>query len=130
MSCCNLRGLGWGKKNRAVDYVWIDSHGEDALAVYHIAILKEMEYRGYNFDPRWMDLGYCGKRRNPRVVNEDVCRSLLRKQVALEGHTPEFFVLDLETLIKRGVEVVGECVNDTWYVQSGDRSIRYPMEVK
>ena len=118
MSCCNLRGLGWGKKNSAVDYVFADPRGEDALAVYHNAVLYEMYKRGYNFDQKWKDFAYCGKRRPARKANYDLCWGMTQLQVALVGHTEDIFLSDVQALVDRGVDIQ----LDPYPMLSGQRS--------
>ena len=118
MSCCNLRGLGWGKKNSAVDYVFKDPRGEDALAVYHNAVLREMQDRGYNFDKQWYDFKYCGKRRPLRDANVELCIAMLPLQVALAGHTEDIFLSDVQALVDRR----GDIQLDPYPILSGQRS--------
>jgi len=125
MSCCNLRGLGWGKKNSAVDYVFKDPRGEDALAVYHHAVLEEMKRRGYNFDHAWLSAGYCGKRRPERDANYALCYGMRKLQVALMGHTEDIFLSDVQALSDRGVEIYWAKVGDAWHVSVNDREVVY-----
>ena len=58
--CCALRGNGWGRKHSTVNYVF--KHAPERLFLYHDAIMKEMEQRGYNVDPLWKDTYYRGKK--------------------------------------------------------------------
>jgi len=125
MSCCNLRGLGWGKKNSAVDYVFADPRGEDALTVYHFAVLTEMEKRGYKYDPNWSIAAYCGKRRRMRKVNHKVIWGMLQLQVALVGHTEDIFLSDVHALSDRGVDIKLSYVGDAWHVHSNGKEVVY-----
>ena len=42
--CCALRGNGWGKKHKTVDYVFLYSPYH--LFMYHLLVMDEMEKRG------------------------------------------------------------------------------------
>lgn len=57
--CCALRGLGWGKPQSTVNYVF--KHPYAWLVVYHKKVMNEMEERGYTVDFRWYDANYRGK---------------------------------------------------------------------
>ncbi len=105
MSCCNLRGLGWGKRNKNINYIYEDPLGEDALAVYHMLVLKEMDLRGYNFERKWLEYEYCGKRRQARRADYDKTKEALWRNVPLKGHTPAFYKQDVEALRERGLDI-------------------------
>ena len=57
--CCALRGNGWKKKHKTVDYVFLYSPYN--LFRYHLLIMDEMERRGYKVSREWMDKNYRGK---------------------------------------------------------------------
>lgn len=57
--CCALRGNGWGKKHKVVDYVF--THSPSKLVAYHWLIMREMKNRGYKPDEVWVDPYYRGK---------------------------------------------------------------------
>ena len=57
--CCALRGRGWGKKHKTVDYVFTYSPAK--LVAYHWLIMKEMKNRGYYPNEVWIDPYYRGK---------------------------------------------------------------------
>ena len=42
--CCALRGNGWGKKHKTVDYIFLYSPYH--LFIYHLLVMDEMEKRG------------------------------------------------------------------------------------
>ena len=108
MSCCNLRGNGWGKRNVAINYLYDDELGEDALAVYHMIVLKEMANRGYKFQDSWWDSTYCGKNRSLRAWNGENLEAALRRNIPLKGHTRELFENDVKALQERGLNI--ECM--------------------
>ena len=57
--CCALRGKGWGRKHRTVDYVFSYPHWW--LYVYHHEVLQEMIRRGYSFNIDWLNHLYRGR---------------------------------------------------------------------
>jgi len=61
--CCALRGNGWNKRHSVVNYVF--EYPPEQLFLYHEAIMKEMENRGYNVDPLWKNAEYRGKKCDP-----------------------------------------------------------------
>ena len=57
--CCALRGNGWNKKHKTVDYVFLYSPYH--LFCYHTLIMDEMSNRGYKVATEWRDKNYRGK---------------------------------------------------------------------
>ena len=57
--CCALRGNGWKKKHKTVDYVF--SYSPYELFLYHSLVMDEMEKRGYQVSIEWRDKNYRGK---------------------------------------------------------------------
>ena len=105
MSCCNLRGNGWGKRNAAVGYLYEDEFGEDALYEYHLKVLEEMEWRGYEPAEDWFDPHYCGKKRPGRSIDYSRLEEVSRRNIPLKGHTEELFEKDFDTLQDRGLNI-------------------------
>lgn len=101
-SCCNLRGLGWGRKNSAVDYVFESPYGEDALYVYHYKVLLELRARGYNVALEWLEPSYCGKRREVREYSAENIIKLLPMKTVWPFHNEELLRNDIKTLEERG----------------------------
>ncbi len=117
MSCCNLRGLGWGKRNAAVGYLYDDPLGEEALLVYHLEVIDEMQRRGFNVDERWLFPDYCGKKRDTREHDPEKYKEAYRRNIPLQGHTPRIFKNDVKVLIERGlpIELSVEDSRDNYY---------------
>jgi len=65
--CCALRGNGWGKKHKTVDYVFLYSPYH--LFVYHSLVMDEMEKRGYRVSIEWRDKNYRGKEAEKIIEN-------------------------------------------------------------
>ena len=57
--CCALRGNGWEKKHRTVNYVFL--YSPYYLYRYHSLVMDEMEKRGYQVSVEWRDKNYRGK---------------------------------------------------------------------
>ena len=138
MSCCNLRGNGWGKRNRNIDYIYDDPLGEDALAAYHLIVLEEMTHRGYRFDKQWKNLHYCGKNRPARHVVADISERVSWRNVPLKGHGVSLFVKDVNDLIERGLplqmtsSVLTDCSNTycrLYMVTDGKTKITYGVKL-
>ena len=58
--CCALRGNGWNKKHKTVDYVF--TYSPYNLFIYHSKIMDEMEKRGYTVSREWRDKNYRGQK--------------------------------------------------------------------
>lgn len=90
-TCCNLRGNGWGKRNRLVNFAFDDPNGEEALYWYHWQVILEMRARDIKYEPLWDNESYCGKNREARVV--DALKMSLAGQRVREG-LPPFAAMD------------------------------------
>ena len=129
MSCCNLRGKGWGKRNVAINYLYDDLLGEEALAAYHFLVLDEMNNRGYRYEPKWLNLSYCGKNRPGRTFDYSKYMEASWRNIPLKGHTLQIFLNDVRVLQERGLEIklycrdVNGCAEYT--VTKGDQKIYY-----
>lgn len=77
--CCAMRGNGWGKKHRVVDYVF--KHSLHDLELYHAKVMQEMFNRGYKVSSEWFYKNYRGKHIN--TVPNDLI-PLIKEKVYLE----------------------------------------------
>lgn len=66
--CCAMRGNGWGKKHRVVDYVF--KHSLHDLELYHAKVMQEMFNRGYKVSSEWFYRNYRGKHINTVPIFE------------------------------------------------------------
>lgn len=57
---CALRGLGFGRKHRIVDYVF--EHPYYFLYQFHLIVMSEMKKRNFLVNYLWYDCHYRGKR--------------------------------------------------------------------
>ena len=69
--CCALRGRGWGRRHRTLDYVFI--HSPYCLFLYHRRVMNEMECRGFQPGAEWRNPGYRGRFMKPYKVLEPIC---------------------------------------------------------
>jgi len=107
-TCCNLRGLGWGKKNRLINFVYEHPFGEEALVAYYYSVLLEMDRRHFNFETLWMQPDYCGKRRERRQYVPKVLKALRMTGVIYPQQDNAFLKKDIQDLIDRGAPVSEE----------------------
>lgn len=57
--CCALRGNGWGRKHRTVDYAFTYSRAK--LVAFHMLVMIERMKRSFNNDMTWFWINYRGK---------------------------------------------------------------------
>lgn len=93
--CCALRGNGWGKKHATVNYVF--KHHPYILWNYHVKIMSEMKYRGYNVDGQWWDPCYRGK------SCEKYCIDAFLDSYDYPEHNDEYFKECLANLAGKGI---------------------------
>lgn len=57
--CCALRGRGWNRKHKTVDYIFNYSLGY--LYSYHLMVMHEMTRRNFNVNCSWYNRLYRGE---------------------------------------------------------------------
>ena len=97
--CCALRGNGWKKKHRTVDYVF--SYSPYELFLYHSLVMDEMEKRGYQVSIEWRDKNYRGKiAEKYRNLEEKMIDGPIYKE-----HNQEYLQECIENLREKGIEL-------------------------
>ena len=97
--CCALRGNGWKKKHKTVDYVF--SYSPYLLFRYHLLVLDEMEKRGYNVSGEWKDKNYRGKIAEKYIdLEEESIEDPVYKE-----HNIEYLDECIENLRNKGIEL-------------------------
>ena len=97
--CCALRGNGWNKKHKTVDYVFIYSPYN--LYIYHSKIMDEMEKRGYRVSIEWRDKNYRGqKAESYSNLEETNISSPIYKE-----HNNEYLLECIENLAGKGIKL-------------------------
>ena len=86
--CCAMRGNGWGKKHRVVDYVF--KYSLHDLELYHAKVMQEMFNRGYKVSSEWFYRNY--RRKHINTVPNDLI-PLIKEKVYLEHD--EVYMLSL-----------------------------------
>ncbi len=97
--CCALRGNGWKKKHKTVDYVF--SYSPYLLFRYHLLVMDEMEKRGYNVSGEWKDKNYRGKIAEKYIdLEEEIIEDPIYKE-----HNIEYLDECIENLRNKGIEL-------------------------
>ncbi|EJP19375.1 hypothetical protein HMPREF1140_0538 [Lachnoanaerobaculum sp. ICM7] len=97
--CCALRGNGWKKKHKTVDYVF--SYPPYLLFRYHLLVMDEMEKRGYNVSGEWKDRNYRGKIAEKYIdLEEEIIEDPIYKE-----HNIEYLDECIENLRNKGIEL-------------------------
>ena len=97
--CCALRGKGWNKKHKTVDYVF--TYSPYNLFIYHSKIMDEMEKRGYRVSREWRDKNYRGqKAESYSNLEETSISSPIYKE-----HNSEYLAECIENLAGKGIKL-------------------------
>ena len=97
--CCALRGNGWNKKHKIVDYVF--TYSPYNLFIYHSKIMDEMEKRGYRVSIEWRDKNYRGqKAESYSNLEETKISSPIYKE-----HNDEYLQECIENLAGKGIKI-------------------------
>ena len=97
--CCALRGNGWGKKHKTVDYVFLYSPYH--LFAYHLLVMDEMEKRGYKVSIEWKDKDYRGKtaKKYNNLEEKDIDKPIYKE------HNDEYLSECIENLRNKGIKL-------------------------
>jgi uncharacterized protein (TIGR02328 family) len=102
--CCALRGNGWGRKHKTVDYVF--NHPFEWLVAYHYKVMKEMRGRDYNTDINWIDVGYRGKScEYQQIFNDITFFNALDINIIYPEHDDNYLQECIENLRKKGIDI-------------------------
>ena len=97
--CCALRGNGWKKKHKTVDYVF--SYSPYLLFRYHLLVMDEMEKRGYNVSGEWKNKNYRGKIAEKYIdLEEEIIEDPIYKE-----HNIEYMHECIENLRNKGIQL-------------------------
>ena len=97
--CCALRGNGWNKKHKTVDYVF--TYSPYNLFIYHSKIMDEMEKRGYRVSTEWRDKNYRGqKAESYSNLGETNISTPIYKE-----HNNEYLLECIENLEEKGIKL-------------------------
>ncbi|WP_240377405.1 TIGR02328 family protein [Bacillus piscicola] len=107
--CCALRGNGWGKSHRTVNYVF--QYAPVRLYQYHQKVMDEMKARGFQVDPLWEDPLYRGRNCTPYrewqlLTEEGEQDSTLKAAYIYPEHDCCYFRECLENLKAKGISLL------------------------
>ena len=97
--CCALRGNGWNKKHKTVDYVF--TYSPYNLFIYHSKIMDEMEKRGYRVSIEWRDKNYRGQKAESYSNLEETNIST----PIYKEHNDEYLSECIENLAGKGIKL-------------------------
>lgn len=96
-----LRGNGWARKHRTVDYVF--KYSPYKLFQYHELIMDEMERRGYRPNISWRRPEYRGEKCKPYKVEEVV--KISSTSPIYEEHNEGYLKECLDNLKRKGIHI-------------------------
>jgi len=97
--CCALRGNGWNKKHKTVDYVF--SYSPYHLFIFHSLVMDEMEKRGYKVSEEWRDKNYRGK----TAEKYDILEEKMIESPIYKEHNGEYLMECIENLRNKGIKI-------------------------
>ena len=98
--CCALRGNGWNKKHKTVDYVF--TYFPYNLFIYHSKIMDEMEKRGYIVSTEWRDKNYRGQKAE---IYSNLEETNISSPIYKE-HNSEYLLECIENLATKGIKLI------------------------
>ena len=105
-----LRGKGWGKKHKIVDYVF--THEHEGLVAYHWLVMGEMKRRGYHPDERWYNPEFRGDTvgiepgwADADMVEDQYCYATHKGGIIYPEHDDVYLVECLENLKGKGIDL-------------------------
>ena len=108
--CAALRGKGWGKKHKIVDYVF--SYNPEYLVAYHYLIMDEMEKRGYKPDPIWRNPDWRGSSlgKQDNWADQEYVKILIKAskdlgQPLYSEHNEDYLIECLDNLKEKGIQI-------------------------
>ena len=100
--CCALRGNGWYKKHKTVDY--IHNHPIEYLIAYHIKVMTEMILRGFSVNHQWFNYFYRGQNCLPeRTISIEKCMEARKQYPTYKEHNQEYLEECVNNLKQKGI---------------------------
>ena len=97
--CCALRGNGWNKKHKTVDYVF--AYSPYNLFIYHSKIMDEMKKRGYRVSIEWRDKNYRGQKAESYSNLEETSIST----PIYKEHNSDYLLECIDNLAGKGIKL-------------------------
>ncbi len=99
-----LRGNGWNRPHRTVNYVF--TYSPVYLYAYHMKVMNEMERRGYRVEPKWKEMAYRGKQCVPYLITElDLHTLEFIPSPIYEEHNDDYRLECTENLREKGIDI-------------------------
>lgn len=107
--CCALRGMGWGKKHRTVDYVF--TYRIEYLIAYHHLIINELLNRNKNVAYEWMFPQYRGKKLGTDTsIDALLVNEISKKPKVFNEHNELYYYECLENLMHKLKSKLNKCI--------------------
>lgn len=103
--CCALRGKGWGKPHKIVNYVFYGSFNNayNKLYAYHLLVMKEMLNRGYKVENKWFNISYRGLKLGfDPIVDMNIKNNIYKE------HNKNYLKECLDNLNKKNIYLAGD----------------------
>lgn len=113
--CCALRGKGWGKKHRIVDYVFTYDLGH--LYQYHLAVIHELVHRNVEVGPEWYSRVYRGRNLPASTLCEAGSYVSVGNDIIYPEHNDSYLRECLLNLKAKGAELVNGKTIDEMLVE-------------
>ena len=97
--CCALRGNGWKRRHKTVDYIFLYSPYH--LFAYHSLVMDEMKRRGYKVSIEWRDKNYRGK----TAERYDNLEEKIIDNPIYKEHNTEYLYECIENLKNKGIQL-------------------------
>ena len=97
--CCALRGNGWNKNHKTVDYAF--SYTPYHLFIFHSLVMDEMEKRGYKVSEEWRDKNFRGK----TAEKYDNLEEKMIESPIYKEHNGEYLMECIENLRNKGIKI-------------------------
>ena len=105
---CGMRGNGWGKKHRDVDFVW--KYGRSRLVAYHGIVKFYRILKGWDTDENWFKLAYRGKSCQPDklteveniLIGDLILAAIQHNTILYPEHDQAQLIADCENLYRKG----------------------------
>ena len=108
MTCCNLRGKGWGRRNLNINYVFEEPGGFQKLVHYHLTVLAFISKLGWNVNREWLQPYYRGRQLGIPEQRTFVMTPTGDQNFIAHDHA--FLLVDIQTLNNRGYNLLEEDV--------------------
>lgn len=99
--CCALRGNGWNKNHKTVNYVF--EYPMEKLFAYHYLIMQEMENRCYKVAPEWWSGSYRGKQCKEYDFRWIYFKKYLDNDIIFDEHNQEYMHECIENLRNKNI---------------------------